>query len=224
MWQTLKSQITFFLFFSHTHPRIHSLLTDSQSHESECLPCEQLSSVNGHHSPHCFGDGNFNPKPPPRPPTPQPFILGGPLSENNHPLYVFVSYLKNWQQSQIALISHISSCWKRFEKPAKRSARVAGPTGMFCSARCSCCDFTHSCRSPPPLHQKWNAFYLESRGPSWEKAFQLLFLTPFAFVCLLSPFSAPSLVISPCRVGFCAGGYFVCQCPRRPPAILHAAS
>lgn len=164
-----------------------------------------------------------SPPPPPDPPPPSHLSSEGPCLRT----IIHYTYLSAIWKIDNNLKLHLlvtSQAAGKDLKSQRRGVHVAGPTGMFCSARCSCCDFTHSCRSPPPLHQKWNAFYLESRGPSWEKAFQLLFLTPFAFVCLLSPFSAPSLVISPCRVGFCAGGYFVCQCPRRPPAILHAAS
>lgn len=73
--------------------------------EPECLPWGELSLANGDHSPRVFSRLQFS--------LSELFwqsLLRGPrLRTIIH--NVFVSYLKNWQRSQIAAIIHISGFW-----------------------------------------------------------------------------------------------------------------
>lgn len=78
---------------------------DCVTDESECLPWGELSLVNGDHSPRVFSRLQFSLRE-----LFWQFLLRGPrLRTIIH--NVFVSYLKNWQRSQIAPIIHISGFW-----------------------------------------------------------------------------------------------------------------
>lgn len=80
-------------------------LCDCVTDESECLPWGELSLVNGDHSPRVFSRLQFSLSE-----LFWQFLLRGPrLRTIIH--NVFVSYLKNWQRSQIAPIIHISGFW-----------------------------------------------------------------------------------------------------------------
>lgn len=78
---------------------------DCVTDEPECLPWGELSLVNGDHSPPVFLRLQFSLSE-----LFWQFLLRGPrlrtIIRN-----VFVSYLKNWQRSQIAPIIHISGFW-----------------------------------------------------------------------------------------------------------------
>lgn len=103
---------------------------DCVTDESECLPWGELSLVNGDHSPLVFSRLQFSLSE-----LFWQFLHRGPRLRTII-CNVFVSYLKNWQRSQIAPIIHISGFWNScILKAAAVIAYLSLPVGMVRSTR-----------------------------------------------------------------------------------------